>query len=56
MKAKQILAAIIASTMIGCSTVQTQVVKKPTDNEIVATDLTGIVYKLTKEEGGLHLK
>ena len=55
MKLKQAFTILLASTIIGCSTAPV-IPQKPieqiiAENIITPTDLTGIIYKLTKEEG-----
>lgn len=56
MKAKQILATIIASTMLTCCAMQSKAIKNVDDKHIVATNLTGIVYNLSREEGLQQLR
>ncbi len=55
MKLKQAFTILLASAIIGCSTVPVKP-QKPVEeivvqHEIKATDLTGLVYKISKEEG-----
>lgn len=58
MKAKQALAAVIISTLIGCAPAVKGIMDRSliSEKQIVVTDLTGMVYKLTKEEGLSQLR